>query len=103
MYWYCGAGWNSGECSACRQTEKRAKGRNSCQSITTRFRNPVDRCAVSRRLRGGLHPLEAPSHLRDLIDERQGSGADANISNISPWTGVVQRGEATCPVERTGC
>ena|SRR6516164_11214411 len=28
------AGWNGGECSAWRQTEKRAKGRNSCPSST---------------------------------------------------------------------
>jgi hypothetical protein len=33
----------------------------------------------------------------------QGTGADANISNISPWTGVVHQGNATCLVERTGC
>ena len=63
-----------------------------------------DCCEVSGRLRGGRTRLRRPrSHRRDLIDERQGSGADANISNISPWRGVVHRGDATCPVERTGC
>ena len=31
---YCVAGWNGGECSACRRTEKRAKGRNSYSSST---------------------------------------------------------------------
>jgi hypothetical protein len=33
MYWYCGAGWNSGECSACQRAEKRSKRRNSCPTV----------------------------------------------------------------------
>ena len=42
---YCVAGWNGGECLACRQTEKCAKGNNSYPSISLSTRQPPSQSA----------------------------------------------------------